>query len=200
MGLFDWFMCGYLDAYGSGKVDPNDLAWQAYGNLPGYGQIGNAAQKRRSPGFFAVDFVNNKPHPAGIPGEGLHHNPLTLTLASGHTDTFDVAMPVRLNFRFPDCSRPRSLVPVDVMTITTHLRTASACWPRSEPHLVTAPPGQVPAPPVAGAAGSPSYRSRSGRTSLAASPTTHSADVRLDIADRVCRPTPESCASRKPAG
>jgi predicted acylesterase/phospholipase RssA len=67
-GLFDWFMRGYLDTHGDQAdaffVGAGDLACQAYKDLPAdYGQLKNANQKKGSPGFFRVDFVNNKPHP-----------------------------------------------------------------------------------------------------------------------------------------
>lgn len=70
MGLFDWFMRGYLDAH-AGELptdvwnDPNDNACAAYKAVAVgiYGQVGNANQKEASPGFFVVDFQNNHPHP-----------------------------------------------------------------------------------------------------------------------------------------
>lgn len=70
MGLFDWFMRGYLDAHAgqpSSDVwsDPSDNACVAYKAVavPFLGQVGNANDKEPSPGFFVVDFVNNHPHP-----------------------------------------------------------------------------------------------------------------------------------------
>jgi hypothetical protein len=69
MGLFDWFMRGYLDAaktIESSEMPDKDPVLNAYNNIPEYGQLGNAIAKRESPGYFVVDFANNKPHPGYI--------------------------------------------------------------------------------------------------------------------------------------
>lgn len=66
-GLFDWFMRGYLDAYGQGSATVYagaDPLCALYRNTAtSEGQTCNANTKTPSPGFFVVDFVNNHPHP-----------------------------------------------------------------------------------------------------------------------------------------
>lgn len=66
MGLFDWFMRGYLDGKNNlftAPISKTDPVMDAYANMPEYRQMGNAAAKKTSPGFYVVDFVNNRPHP-----------------------------------------------------------------------------------------------------------------------------------------
>lgn len=66
MGLFDWFMRGYLDGCKSSSsvVTPSpDAVIDAYNAITEYGQKQNAAQGKATPGYFEVDFYNNKPHP-----------------------------------------------------------------------------------------------------------------------------------------
>ena len=65
MGLFDWFMRGYLD--GSKSLSQTNSATtdpvsDNYNSID-YGQLKNAAQEKSTPGYFEVDFYNNKPHP-----------------------------------------------------------------------------------------------------------------------------------------
>ncbi|MEZ5040336.1 MAG: patatin-like phospholipase family protein [Saprospiraceae bacterium] len=65
MGLFDWFMRGYLDGSKSlsSAVPGPDAVLDAYNTMSDYGQKKNAAQEKATPGYFEVDFYNNKPHP-----------------------------------------------------------------------------------------------------------------------------------------
>ena len=60
MGLFDWFMKGYIDAKGGDDIDNNDPVNKAYMELPSsYGAIKNAYIGRRS-GFYDA---SKKAHP-----------------------------------------------------------------------------------------------------------------------------------------
>ncbi len=65
MGLFDWFMRGYLDGSKSlsSAVPGPDAVLDAYNSMSDYGQKKNAVQEKATPGYFEVDFYNNKPHP-----------------------------------------------------------------------------------------------------------------------------------------
>jgi hypothetical protein len=66
MGLFDWFMRGYMDGTKSLSDEPpiaNDPVLDAYQAMTDYGQKMNAGQEKSTLGYFEVDFYNNKPHP-----------------------------------------------------------------------------------------------------------------------------------------
>lgn len=64
MGLFDWFMKGFIDARGGDYIDPLDPVNAAYLNLPHtYGAKFNAFSGRRS-GFYDASIV---PHPTTSP-------------------------------------------------------------------------------------------------------------------------------------
>jgi predicted acylesterase/phospholipase RssA len=67
-GLYDWFMRGYMDAHGPSAetvfAKQNDRVWQNYNQLSAdFGQKENANSIMSAFGFYAVDYVNNKPHP-----------------------------------------------------------------------------------------------------------------------------------------
>lgn len=52
MGIFDWFMKGYIDTVGFDNITPNDVVYNKYINLPDdYGAKKNANQGRNS-GFY----------------------------------------------------------------------------------------------------------------------------------------------------
>ena len=70
MGLYDWFMRGYLDARGSANStgqpydNTKDDAVLGYTQTAAsHDQLGDVAGKDASPGFFVVDYALNHPHP-----------------------------------------------------------------------------------------------------------------------------------------